>query len=77
MEQKGGILITRTDRIGDVVLCLPVIRTLRKIFPNEPIHMMVSSYAYPVVENYPGLSSVISYKPEDNSPNYVPRTRQL
>ncbi len=77
MEQKGGILITRTDRIGDVVLCLPVIRTLRKIFPNEPIHMMVSSYAYPVVENYPGLSSVISYEPEDNSPNYVPRTRQL
>ncbi len=77
MEQKGGILITRTDRVGDVVLSLPVIKTLSKLFPNEPIHMMVSSYAAPIVENYPGLASVIKYEPEDDSPNYVPRTKQL
>lgn len=77
MEEKRGILITRTDRIGDVVLSLPVIKTLNKVFPNEPIHMMVSSYAYPIVENYPGLTSVIRYEPEDDSPNYVSRTRQL
>jgi len=77
MEPKRGILITRTDRIGDVVLSLPVIRTLSMVLPNEPIHMMVSSYAYPVVENYPGLTSVIKYEPEDGSPNYVPRARQL
>ena len=77
MEPRRGILITRTDRIGDVVLSLPVIKTLSKVFPNEPIHMLVSSYAYPIVENYPGLSSVIKYEADDGSPNHAPRMRQL
>lgn len=76
MKSENGILISRTDRIGDVILSLPVIRTISKVYPDEPLHMMVSSYAYPVVENYPGLSSVIRYEPEDGS-NKVSRTKQL
>ena len=76
MDAEKGILITRTDRIGDVVLSLPVIKTISKMFPDEPLHMMVSSYAYPIVENYPGLTSVIRYEPEEGS-NKVSRTKQL
>jgi len=76
MDSERGILITRTDRIGDVVLSLPVIRTINRFYPDEPIHMMVSSYAYPIVENYPGLASVIRYEPDEGS-NKVSRTKQL
>lgn len=76
MSGEKGILITRTDRIGDLVLSLPVIKTIKKVYPDVPLHMMVSSYAYPVVENYPGLSSVIRYDTSDDS-NKVTRTKQL
>ncbi len=73
---NNGILITRTDRIGDVVLTLPVIKTLTKMFPGRPLYFMVSSYAAPIVENYPGLTSVIAYDPADDSTK-VSRVRQV
>jgi heptosyltransferase-3 len=76
MNAERGILITRTDRIGDVVLSLPVIKTISRVYPDEPLYMMVSSYAYPIVENYPGLTSVIRYEPDEGS-NKVSRTKQL
>lgn len=60
-----NILITRTDRIGDLVLSLPVITTISKVFPNYSIYLMVSSYTFPLVENYPGVTSVIKYDKED------------
>jgi len=73
---NNGILITRTDRIGDVVLTLPVIRTLSKVFPSRPLYFMASSYAAPIVENYPGLTSVIVYDSADDSTT-VGRVRQI
>jgi len=72
----NGILITRTDRIGDVVLTLPVIRTLTKAFPGRPIYYMASSYAAPIVENYPGISSVLVYDSGDDTTK-VARVRQI
>ena len=74
--ENNGILITRTDRIGDVVLTLPVIKTLTKVFPGRPLYFMASSYAAPIVENYPGLSSVIVYDTADDSTK-VGRVRQV
>ena len=73
---NNGILITRTDKIGDVVLSLPVIKTLAKAFPGRPLYFMASAYAAPIVENYPGLSSVIIYEASDDT-NKVTRTRQI
>lgn len=72
----NGILITRTDRIGDVVLTLPVIKTLAKVFPGRPLYFMASSYAAPIVENYPGVSGVIVYDPVDDNTK-VARVRQI
>ena len=64
---KKGILVTRTDRIGDLVLSLPVLDTLKKIFPDEPLYILVSSYAAPVVENYKSVDMVIQYDPSNES----------
>ncbi|MFH1223387.1 MAG: hypothetical protein V1647_03480 [Pseudomonadota bacterium] len=71
-----GILVTRTDRIGDVVLSLPVIRTIKKMFPERPIYFMVSSYAAPILENHPDIEAVIKYDVADES-TQVSRTQQL
>jgi len=76
MNYGEGILITRTDRIGDVILSLPVIKTLKKVFPERPIYFMVSSYVAPLLENYPGIEAVIKYDVSDGS-TQVSRTKQL
>lgn len=55
------ILIVRTDRIGDVLLSTPVIKTLRDNYPNAYIAMMVSPYAKDIVEDNPYLDAVIIY----------------
>ena len=55
------ILITRTDRLGDVVLSTPVIRHMRKLFPDAYIAFMVRPENRDVVANNPDLDEVIIY----------------
>ncbi|MBL7072351.1 MAG: glycosyltransferase family 9 protein [Candidatus Omnitrophica bacterium] len=60
MEYKR-ILITRTDRLGDVVLSTPIIRFMRKMYPSAYIAFMVRPENRDVVENNPHLDEVIVY----------------
>jgi len=55
------ILIVRTDRIGDVLLSTPVIKTLRDTYPCAYIAVMVSPYAKDIVDGNPYLDQVIIY----------------
>ncbi len=55
------ILISRTDRIGDVLLSTPVIKALREKFPQAYIAMLVAPYARDIVEGNPYLDEVIIY----------------
>ncbi|MGA2774507.1 MAG: lipopolysaccharide heptosyltransferase II [Candidatus Omnitrophota bacterium] len=55
------ILIVRTDRMGDVLLSTPVIRVLRRNFPNSYLAMMVSASTKDIVEGNPYLDEVIIY----------------
>ncbi|MFA5363453.1 MAG: glycosyltransferase family 9 protein, partial [Candidatus Omnitrophota bacterium] len=54
------ILITRTDRMGDVVLSTPAIKVLRDNYPNAYIAMAVSPYTKDIVEGNPYLDEVIT-----------------
>ncbi|MBN1871577.1 MAG: glycosyltransferase family 9 protein [Candidatus Omnitrophica bacterium] len=60
MERKR-ILIIRTDRLGDVVLSTPVIRSLRIAYPESHIAFMVRPYAEDIVTGNPYLDEVILY----------------
>ena len=55
------ILIIRTDRVGDVVLSTPVIRALRKAYPQGYLGMMVRPEHRELVEGNPDLDAVILY----------------
>lgn len=55
------ILITRTDRIGDVMLSTPVIKAVRDRYPNAYIAFCVEPHAVEIVDNNPYLSEVIVY----------------
>ena len=45
------ILLSRTDRVGDLILSTPAIASLRRSFPEARITMVCSSYNRVVVEN--------------------------
>lgn len=55
------ILMIRTDRIGDLVLSTPVIRSLRAAFPEAYLVMMVRPEHRELVEGNPDLNDLILY----------------
>jgi len=55
------ILITRTDRIGDVLLSTPAVKALRKRYPQSHIALMVRPYARDIVLGNPYLDEIIVY----------------
>lgn len=54
------ILIVRFSSIGDVVLTTPVIRCLRKKYPEAEIHFCTKKQYVQLVEHNPNLDKVIS-----------------
>jgi ADP-heptose:LPS heptosyltransferase len=58
-DPYGRILIIRTDRIGDVVLSLPVVSALRRAFPASHIAMLVHPRVKEVVSEQPDLNAVL------------------
>ena len=55
------ILLTRTDRIGDVVLSTPAIKAVRDKYPDAHIAFMVRPYAKDLTFDNPYLDEVIIY----------------
>jgi len=55
------ILITRTDRLGDVVLSTPVIRFIRRVYPEAYIAFMVRPENRDVVAGNPHFDEVVIY----------------
>jgi heptosyltransferase-3 len=56
-----NILVVRTDRIGDVILSLPMISALRSCFPTARISMLLRSYTTLLADGYSGLDAILSY----------------
>ncbi|MBM4165426.1 MAG: glycosyltransferase family 9 protein [Ignavibacteria bacterium] len=61
MKTLSRILIVRTDRIGDVILTLPLVTALRRQFPSVEISMLISSYTSDIVHSYSENIEVIFY----------------
>lgn len=68
MEQARSprILVVRPDRIGDVVLSLPVLDALRHRWPNAYLAMLARPYTRDVLERNPCLDAIFEDDPEDS-----------
>jgi len=55
------ILITRTDRIGDVVLSLPAIKAVRSAFPGSHIAVIVQPRIDDLLKGNPDIDEIIVY----------------
>jgi heptosyltransferase-3 len=58
------ILVVRTDRLGDVILTLPVVTALRRCFPDAHLAFLAGRYAGAIVEGYPPLNEMLWYDGE-------------
>ena len=47
-----SILVSRTDRLGDVLLALPTLGHLREILPSTPIQFLIQDLYVPVILPY-------------------------
>ncbi len=60
-----NVLIVRTDRIGDVVLTLPMIPVLRAHSPSCRISMLVRPYTGELIAGTAGLDQILHYREGD------------
>ncbi|OGW87005.1 MAG: lipopolysaccharide heptosyltransferase II [Omnitrophica bacterium RIFCSPHIGHO2_02_FULL_46_11] len=55
------ILITRTDRIGDLVLSTPIFPAIKKRYPESHVAVLVFQETEPIVQGNPWIDQVIPY----------------
>lgn len=55
------ILLVRTDRLGDVILTLPMLPVLRSCFPDAHIAMLLRRYTGAIIEGNPFVNELIWY----------------
>lgn len=65
MKAPENLLIVRTDRIGDVVLSLPLAGLVKKHFPECKVTFLVREYTNPLVEEHPSIDEIIILKEEN------------
>ncbi len=56
-----NVLVVRTDRIGDVVLTLPMVAVLRESIPGIRISMLLRSNTSALAEGFAGLDTILTY----------------
>lgn len=57
--ESGDILVVRNDRLGDTILALPVVLTLKKAFPKSKVHFWAAPNAAPIIKCVEGIDNVI------------------
>ena len=61
-KQKNKILIIRLSSLGDILLTTPVIRSLKRKFPNSQIDFIVKKQFKDALLYNPNISNVIIYE---------------
>lgn len=56
----SAILVIRPDAIGDVVLTLPVLNSLKSQYPNAKIVLWTQKAYRPLLENHPAIDEIIN-----------------
>jgi ADP-heptose:LPS heptosyltransferase len=71
------ILVSRTDKIGDLILSLPVFQTLRAAFPQARLTALVNPYAKEIVTGHPAIDGVETVEKEDGVFSILERFKKL
>ncbi|RME26563.1 MAG: lipopolysaccharide heptosyltransferase family protein [Candidatus Zixiibacteriota bacterium] len=53
------VLVSRTDKLGDLILALPFIASLKSRYPDCQVDVAASLYASPILENHPLVDGIV------------------
>lgn len=59
MNEPRRILVVRTDRLGDVILTLPMLALLRARYPDAWLGMLLSRYTGEIVRGHPAVNVML------------------
>ncbi|MBN1637947.1 MAG: glycosyltransferase family 9 protein [Ignavibacteriales bacterium] len=62
MNKIKNILLVRTDRIGDVVLSLPLAKIIKQNYPDCKVTFLVKEYTKDILYNHPYIDSILVVK---------------
>jgi ADP-heptose:LPS heptosyltransferase len=71
------ILVSRTDKIGDLLLSLPVFQSLKEAFPQTRLTALVSSYAKEIVQGHPAIDGVEVVEKEESPFRLASRFKKM
>ncbi|MCX7876135.1 MAG: glycosyltransferase family 9 protein [Melioribacteraceae bacterium] len=71
MNLKKRILIVRTDRIGDVVLTLPLASIIKKYFPDSEVTFLVRNYTQDLTKNNIHIDNTIVLIEKNGKPSIL------
>ncbi|NMB81711.1 MAG: glycosyltransferase family 9 protein [Ignavibacteria bacterium] len=77
MKKPQNILIVRTDRIGDVVLTLPLVSILKKKFHESKISFLSRNYTLPLIQNNPYINEAITLNEKNGQPEIFSNVKKL
>ena len=65
MNSPKSILMVRTDRIGDVVLSLPMAELVKKKYPDCRVAYFIRNYTRPLIDGNPFIDEVVIAEESD------------
>ena len=75
MAKPRGILLVRTDRIGELLLTTPAFGAVRESFPGAKITLIVKPSSSVVVEGNPCIDSIVKLDPGSDLDSLSKRLR--
>jgi len=72
-----NILIIRTDRIGDLILTLPMAAAVRKRYPKARINFLVRAYTAELLNGHPYIDEVLILAEKGGEPDTETNIRNL
>ncbi len=77
IKKPENILIVRTDRIGDVVLSLPLAKIIKKKFPEAKITFLLKNYTKDLARNHPYIDNLLILEEEGGTVKFKENIKNI
>jgi heptosyltransferase-3 len=77
MIKPKNLLIVRTDRIGDVILSLPLAELIKKHYPNCRVTYLLKDYTKSLAEGHPFIDDILILREKKNKISLIDNIKQI
>jgi heptosyltransferase III len=77
MIKPRNLLIVRTDRIGDVILSLPLVPVIKERYPDCRITFLMRDYTRALTEGNPYIDEVLLLKIKEDKVSLIENIREI